>query len=226
MAWTTKPPRKSKSTPTTNLRQKADIFHPRGKRHYSRMFVRPLPKLGPFRQRAVLAVGPHSLHCAVGRQGINVKRREGDFITPTGKYRIIEWLARFDRSPGAHMGCRRILKCSGWCDSPRSSAYNRPIRLPHHFSAEALWRDDRVYDLIGVINFNVRPCVRAKGSAIFLHIDRDDFQPTAGCVALSRSQLFKLKPILSAQPQIFIGGRFWRRSPKIAEPTRIKVAPK
>ena len=202
-----------------------NVLHARGWRRHSRIFVRALPLLPSFSPRAVLRVGSLSMPCVVGRGGIGVKRREGDGITPAGHYKIIRWRARFERLPGSHVGCRRILKDSGWCDDPRSPAYNHPVRFPYPSSAEALWRDDRLYDLIGVVNFNFRPRVRGRGSAIFLHIAHDDFSPTAGCVALPRGLLRKLKSILSSRPQIFIGDRCWRRSPKIADPTRITVAP-
>ncbi|MGO8737950.1 L,D-transpeptidase family protein [Rhodoblastus sp.] len=165
------------------------------------------------------------MRCAVGRNGIGVKRAEGDSVTPVGRYNIVSWRARFDRSRGSHIGCHRISTSSGWCDDPASPAYNRLVQLPHRFSAEALWRDDGLYDLIGVVDFNFRPRVRNRGSAIFLHIAHDDYAPTAGCVAISRSQLCKLKSVLSRKAQIFIGENCWRRSPKIAEPTRIRVAP-
>jgi L,D-peptidoglycan transpeptidase YkuD (ErfK/YbiS/YcfS/YnhG family) len=208
------------------LLQKVDILHAPGPPRHSRIFVRPLPMLpyyGP--PRAILSVGLSSMRCAVGRKGIGVKRFEGDSVTPAGKYRIVDWRARFDRSPASHAECRRIVKSSGWCDDPRSPAYNLPVSLPLRFSAEALWRADHLYDLIGVINFNFRPRARGRGSAIFLHAADDDFSPTAGCVALPRSQLRKLKAVLSSKPQVFIGDKCWRRSPKIAEPTRIRVAP-
>lgn len=207
------------------LLKKINVFLARGRRRHSRIFVRSLPLLPSVAPRAVLRVGSLSMPCVVGRSGIGVKRMEGDAITPAGNYKIIQWRAQFDRLSGSHVGCRQILKNSGWCDDPRSPAYNHPVRLPYPFSAEAMWRDDQLYDLIGVINFNFRPRVRGRGSAIFLHIAHDDFSPTAGCIALPRARLRKLKSILSAQPQIFIGERCWRRSPKTADPTRIRVAP-
>ncbi len=184
-----------------------------------------LPALSNGSPRGILSVGSLSMRCAVGRKGIGVKRFEGDSITPKGKYKLVGWLARFDRSCGSHMYCGRISKSSGWCDDPSSSAYNLPVSLPLRFGAEALWRDDQLYDLIGVINFNFRPRVRGRGSAIFLHVAQDNFSPTAGCIALPRSQLYKLQAILSKTVQIFIGDKCWRRSPKIAEPTRTRVAP-
>lgn len=219
------PPGKRESTPTRNLRQKVDIFHRRGSHRLSHLFVRSLPLL-PARPRcAVLSAGSRSLRCAVGRNGVGVKRIEGDSITPIGHYNIVNWYARFDRKPRFRVGCVMISRSTGWCDDPHSFAYNRIVRLPHPFSAETLWRDDHLYDLVGVINFNFRPRIRGRGSAIFLHFAQNDLAPTAGCVALHTTELYKLKSILSARAQIFIGDRYWRRSPKIADPTLTSVAP-
>ena len=207
------------------LLQRADSGVPGpGRRRHSRIFIRALPTLPSGPPRAVLSVGSSSMRCAVGRKGIGVKRFEGDSITPAGRHKLVNWRARFDRSRGSHIGCDRISESSGWCDDPRSSSYNLPVSLPLRFGAEALWRDDGLYDLIGVINFNFRPRVRGRGSAIFLHVAQHYLPPTAGCIALPRSQLYKLKAVLSTKVQIFIGDTCWRRSPKIAEPTRTKVA--
>jgi L,D-peptidoglycan transpeptidase YkuD (ErfK/YbiS/YcfS/YnhG family) len=82
-----------------------------------------------------------------------------------------------------------IAPDDGWCDDPARAEYNRPVRLPIAASAEALWRDDNVYDIIGVLGWNDSPPIAGRGSAIFLHIARPDYTPTEGCVALSASDL-------------------------------------
>lgn len=212
-------------TPTRDLRQKVDIFHPRSPQQHDRLSVRALPRLPSRPPCANLAIGPLSFRCVVGRGGIGVKRREGDFITPVGKHRITSWLARFDRRTHWRAGCQIITKSSGWCDDPRSYTYNRLARLPFPWRTETLWREDHLYDIIGVIDFNACPRVRGRGSAIFIHIARDDFAPTAGCVALPEKSLSKIKPLLSARTRIVIGDVYCRRSPKIADPTRIAVEP-
>ena len=45
----------------------------------------------------------------------------------------------------------------GWCDDPRSKRYNQLIRYPFKFSSEKLFRSDNLYDIIIVLNFNMRP---------------------------------------------------------------------
>jgi L,D-peptidoglycan transpeptidase YkuD (ErfK/YbiS/YcfS/YnhG family) len=165
------------------------------------------------------------LPCAIGRQGIGLKRREGDSITPIGKYKITGWFHRIDRQRQRSLGDRSISTKKGWCDDPISFTYNREVRLPFPFSAESLWRDDPLYDILGVINFNIRPRIRGRGSAIFRHVAGMGLPPTAGCVALSKAALQKLKLRLAARPQISIDNGFGRRSPNIAEPSRTFVPP-
>ena len=58
----------------------------------------------------------------------------------------------------------------GWCDDPKSKNYNKLISLPCNFSHEKLYRKDNIYDLILVLNYNFKPIVKNKGSAIFIHI--------------------------------------------------------
>jgi len=82
-----------------------------------------------------------------------------------------------------------IAPLDGWCDDPAHRAYNRQVRLPFDASHEVLWRDDHVYDVIGVLGWNDDPVERGRGSAIFLHLAREDGRPTEGCVALAPRDL-------------------------------------
>ncbi len=84
---------------------------------------------------------------------------------------------------------RHIVPEDGWCDDPAAPEYNRPIRLPHRARHEELWRADRIYDLILVIGHNDDPVVAGAGGAVFVHLARDDWSPTAGCVAFARDDL-------------------------------------
>jgi L,D-peptidoglycan transpeptidase YkuD (ErfK/YbiS/YcfS/YnhG family) len=53
-------------------------------------------------------------------------------------------------------------------------------------------RDDGLYDIVLVVDYNMLPRVRGRGSAIFIHVARDGFLPTEGCVALKREALRRL----------------------------------
>jgi L,D-peptidoglycan transpeptidase YkuD (ErfK/YbiS/YcfS/YnhG family) len=134
--------------------------------------------------------GTRLLRCAIGRGGMRADKREGDGATPVGIFPIRCVLYRGDRvSPATGLAATAIRENDGWCDDPRDPDYNRKVTLPHRARCESLWRDDGIYDVIAVLGYNDAPVAPGAGSAIFLHIARDDFTPTAGCVALARDDL-------------------------------------
>lgn len=134
-------------------------------------------------------MGPR--RCAVGRGGIADKSAEGDGVTPRGRWEIRGVLYRPDRvkPPATFIEAKPIARDDGWCDAPPDKNYNRPVKLPYAASAEMMWRDDALYDVVVVLGFNDTPVVPGKGSAIFLHVAKPDFSPTEGCIALSREDL-------------------------------------
>jgi len=141
-----------------------------------------------------------SMRCAVGRSGVATDKREGDGATPAGVMTMRRALFRPDREPppATALPCAPIAPEDGWCDDPADAAYNTAIRLPHAGGHERLWRDDRLYDLVVVLGWNDDPPVAGRGSAIFLHLARDGFAPTQGCVALSHDDL--LAVLAEARP--------------------------
>ncbi len=144
--------------------------------------------------------------CALGRGGINVKRREGDGITPLGRFPLRQVFYRADkvRQPETSLPVSVIQPQHGWCDMPGDPSYNRPVHLPYPASAESLWRMDDVYDLIVVIGFNDDPVRDGAGSAIFLHLAKPDYSPTEGCVALHQDDMYALLKELKPGAQIEI----------------------
>jgi L,D-peptidoglycan transpeptidase YkuD (ErfK/YbiS/YcfS/YnhG family) len=141
-----------------------------------------------------------ALPCAIGRGGIGDKRGEGDGITPVGRWPLRRVLYRADRLDKVEttLNCAAIGADDGWCDDPADPAYNRPIRLPYPASHEKMSRDDGLYDVVVVLGHNDDPVVPGAGSAIFLHVARDDYGPTEGCVALALGNL--LTVLKTAQP--------------------------
>lgn len=140
------------------------------------------------------------LPCAIGRGGTVAAdaKREGDGATPRGRWPIRSALLRPDRfvTPFAlHVPWRWLRPDDGWSDDPRDPAYNRPVRHPHGFSAERLWREDGLYDIIVVLGHNDAPPVQSRGSAIFLHV-APLVGETEGCVAIARDALAALLPTL------------------------------
>ena len=132
--------------------------------------------------------------CAVGKRGISIKKKEGDFITPKGTFKIREIFYRKDRVQNLITRIKKtvIRKNMGWCDDPKSKKYNKLIYFPFKHSAEKLYRSENIYDIILVLNFNMNPVKKNKGSAIFIHVAKKNFQPTQGCIALDKSELIKL----------------------------------
>jgi L,D-peptidoglycan transpeptidase YkuD (ErfK/YbiS/YcfS/YnhG family) len=142
----------------------------------------------------ILTVGTASFRAALGYGGIRADKSEGDGATPAGILPLRAVLYRPDRQPPpvCAVPVRPLTPYDGWCDDPAHGAYNRPVRLPVNASAEALWRDDAVYDVIGVLGWNDQPVQPGRGSAIFLHVAREDFAPTEGCVALAMDDLIRV----------------------------------
>lgn len=132
--------------------------------------------------------------CALGRSGIQADKREGDGATPQGRFAIREVLYRPDRvrRPATAIPVRMLRPRDGWCDAMGDRNYNRPVHHPYAASAERMWRSDRLYDVVVVLDHNQRPRVQGRGSAIFLHVARDGFRPTEGCLALRLPDLLRL----------------------------------
>jgi L,D-peptidoglycan transpeptidase YkuD (ErfK/YbiS/YcfS/YnhG family) len=131
---------------------------------------------------------------AFGRGGRRADKREGDGATPVGVLPLRAVFYRADRvvKPVCAVPCRALAMHDGWCDAPHHRDYNQLVRLPHTASHEALWRQDRVYDLIGVLGWNDAPVAAGLGSAIFLHVARPDLAPTEGCIALALMDVQRL----------------------------------
>ena len=145
--------------------------------------------------------------CAIGPAGIGAKTQEGDGVTPRGSFALRRIFYRADRlaPPKTMLPIKPIAENDGWCDAPADQNYNRLVRLPYPASAEHLWRDDRVYDLIAVVGFNDDPVMAGKGSAIFLHLAKPDFAPTAGCVALEQKDLLEALAQFRPEDRVRIG---------------------
>lgn len=129
--------------------------------------------------------------CAVGKEGIISEKKEGDGTTPAGCFPIREVWYRKDRveEPKSVFKAREITDKDGWSNDPTDPDYNKHVSMPHNFSAETLWRDDNLYDIVVVLGYNDDPVLSGKGSAIFMHIAQKNYSPTQGCVVLSEDDL-------------------------------------
>jgi L,D-peptidoglycan transpeptidase YkuD (ErfK/YbiS/YcfS/YnhG family) len=153
-----------------------------------------------------LVAGPLTLPVALGRGGIKANKREGDGGTPRGVFHLRRLWWRPDRAPRPRtaLPVRQIRPDDGWCEDPRDRRYNRPVQVPKHSGADRLWRQDALYDIIIELSHNTRPRIAGRGSAVFVHIARDKFAPTAGCVALRADALRRLVTRLGPRTRIDI----------------------
>jgi L,D-peptidoglycan transpeptidase YkuD (ErfK/YbiS/YcfS/YnhG family) len=156
--------------------------------------------------RGWLVAGGRQVPVALGRSGIRADKREGDGGTPRGRFRLVRLWWRADRGPRPRtaLPLRRIRPADAWCENPADRRYNRPFCLQDMAAGDRLWRNDRLYDLIVELDHNTRPRVAGRGSAVFVHVARADFSPTAGCVALRAGDLRRLLGRVSPKTRILI----------------------
>lgn len=138
------------------------------------------------RTDGLLRAGALAIPCKLGRTGATRFKREGDGATPFGRMALLTVAWRADRilPPATLLPRRAIRPDDGWCDAATDGRYNRPVRLPCPVSHEEMARADEVYDIVVVLDWNVRRRSLGRGSAIFFHLTRPDRRPTAGCVAV------------------------------------------
>ena len=144
--------------------------------------------------------------CAVGRGGITARKREGDGASPIGTHPLIGMLYRADRMTRPADWARPIGPFDLWSDDPSDRDYNLPVRAPHPFGHEALFRADPLYDLILLTDWNWPHAQAGHGSAIFIHQWRAPRYPTAGCVAFDRHDLRWIAARLKPQSRVIIRG--------------------
>ena len=156
--------------------------------------------------RGILGFDKITVPCALGRSGMSITKREGNGATPILTTRPLYGFYRQDRGPKPRSGLpfTPTRPSMGWCDDPKSPNYNRAVTLPYSASAEHLWREDCLYDIILVLDINITSRIKGNGSALFMHVARPIYKPTEGCVGLKKSDLFRLLPFLSPQTRIRI----------------------
>ena len=144
--------------------------------------------------------------CALGKAGVQGSKREGDNVTPKGTFKIVKVYYRSDRIKKISSKFRpiKITKDMGWCDDPNSKNYNQLIKLPTKYGHEKLHKKNNVYDLIVVLNYNMNPIIKNKGSAIFIHVAKKKYKKTAGCIALKKIHLLNLIKKIKKKTKVII----------------------
>ena len=148
------------------------------------ILVRPS---GPEAHRGILHFGTHRSRCALGYGGVTARKKEGDGKTPLGRFTLRRIWFRPDRimRPVSMLPTVEISQKSGWCDDEHHALYNRPVSRPCAARHEYLWRHDRLYDVFFELGINDAPPQKGKGSALFLHLQKNNFNPTLGCIAVN-----------------------------------------
>jgi L,D-peptidoglycan transpeptidase YkuD (ErfK/YbiS/YcfS/YnhG family) len=157
--------------------------------------------------KGILIAGAATLPVALGRGGIKANKREGDGGTPRGTFRLRRLWWRVDRAirPRTQLPVLPIRADDGWCEDPRDRHYNQSVKVPKGSNADRLWRADGLYDFIIELDHNTRPRVAGRGSAVFVHVARPGFAPTAGCVALTAPSLRRLIARVGPRTRIVVG---------------------
>jgi L,D-peptidoglycan transpeptidase YkuD (ErfK/YbiS/YcfS/YnhG family) len=148
----------------------------------------------------------YKLRCAIGKRGIVLNKKERDKKTPKGIFTFKYILYRKDRIPKIKsiLSKKIIKKNMGWCDDPNSKFYNRLIKFPFKHRAEKLWLSKKIYDLIIIINYNLNPTIKKRGSAIFLHLAKKNYTPTMGCIAVNKKDLLFLITKINSKTKLII----------------------
>ena len=155
-------------------------------------------------KKHLLLYKDYKLKCSVGKSGIRSQKKEGDFATPKGKFKLGLLYYRKDiiKLPKCKIIKKIIKKNTGWCDDSKSRKYNREISFPFKYRAEKLYRKDKIYDLLIVIKYNYKPTIKKKGSAIFLHLTSKSFKSTKGCIAIQKKDFLKILPHIRKKTRI------------------------
>ena len=148
----------------------------------------------------------YKLRCSIGKSGISSNKKEGDFKTPKGIFKFKYVLYRKDRITNFYSKLKKITlkKNMGWCDDIYSKYYNKRITFPFNGRAEKLWLKNNIYDIILVIDYNFHPIVKKKGSAIFLHLAKKNYQPTKGCIAINKKDMKLLLSKINNKSKLII----------------------
>ncbi len=188
---------------------------PERRHSIARLVVTRVP--GSDRAAGRLQAGQLALRCAIGAAGVRRDKREGDHASPAGSWRLLSGFYRPEKAlpKSLRLPMRPLRKNMGWCDDSASPLYNRLVETPFRPSHETMWRKDHLYDIVIVLDYNILPRRKQRGSAIFIHCAREEFSahesfardglaPTEGCVALRYDDLRRLLPRLSTRTLLTI----------------------
>jgi L,D-peptidoglycan transpeptidase YkuD (ErfK/YbiS/YcfS/YnhG family) len=158
------------------------------------------------KNKHTLQLDSFKFQCCIGKNGLTKFKKEGDFKTPKGTFKIEHLYYRKDRikKPLTKLKCIEIKKNMGWCNDVKNKKYNKLIKINDNCSHEKLIRRDKKYDLLIPIKYNFDNSISGKGSCIFLHLTKN-YKPTAGCIALKKKDFEILLKLVDKKTKIKIG---------------------
>ena len=157
------------------------------------------------KNKDTLKIDEFSFKCCIGKKGLKTKKVEGDLTTPKGIYQLKKLYYRSDKFKKIEtlIPKIKIKKNMGWCNDPKHRFYNSLIKISKKVKHEKMYRKDRKYDLVIVIDYNLKKTIPFKGSAIFIHLTQN-YKPTAGCIALGKNDMLVLLKIINKKTKINI----------------------
>jgi len=156
-------------------------------------------------KKGILIYNNKSYKFSYGKNGFTKNKIEGDKKTPKGIFLLGKLFVRTDKIKNLKTNfiINSITKTMTWLDDPNNKNYNTLINTNSN-QTEKLYRNDNLYDLILVIEYNSNPVVPYKGSAIFIHIMEKNYKPTKGCLALKKEDFIEILSTLNTNDKIKI----------------------
>lgn len=157
------------------------------------------------KNKDTLIIDSFHLKCCIGKNGLNNKKREGDYTTPKGLFNLHKLYFRKDRlgKVKCNLAKKNITKNMAWCDDSKNKRYNKEVQISKKNSKEHLFRKDNKYDYLITTSHNQKG-IPNRGSAIFLHLT-NNYKPTAGCIALKKKDFEILIKLIDKKTKIKIG---------------------
>ena len=158
------------------------------------------------KNKHTLQIDDFYFKCCIGKNGMTRRKKEGDYKTPSGIFKIGKLFFRKDRikKPKTFLKIVEIKKNMAWCDDINyPKKYNRLIKIDSKIKHEKLQRKDQKYDLLIPINYNIKNPVVGLGSCIFIHLTKD-YKPTAGCIALKKNDFLIMLKLIKKNSKIKI----------------------
>ena len=157
------------------------------------------------KNKDTLNIDEFSFKCSIGKNGLKSKKVEGDISTPKGSFSLKKLYYRSDkfRKINTVLPKIKIKKNMAWCNDPKHKQYNSLVKINKKIKHEKMFRRDRKYDLIIVLDYNLNKPVPFRGSAIFIHLTKN-YRSTAGCIALSKNDMLVLLKIIKKKTKISI----------------------